>query len=180
MTRRRTSLGNLARLLGLGALSLLGAPAAAAENVTASAESPRPVGWFFNAGTGLPEVLHASVGKFFGPSFSLAGRANLTLFNPMLGVEAFYTFGDARGPRPPRHGLLLGASAMFNPQEHRLSGHGETIAATVSPSIGYGYLADGRLYFRTLLAVLIYHQGQGDDAHFEMGPDLSIGLGLAF
>lgn len=164
-------------MLALGALGLSPA-AAAAESVSAAAE--RPVGWFFTAGTGLPEVLHASVGKFFGPSFSLAGRANLTLFNPMLGVEALYTFGEARGGRPPRHGLLLGATAMINPQEHKLSGQGETIAATFSPSIGYGYLSSGRLYFRTLLSVLIYHQGQGDDAHFEMGPDLSVGLGLTF
>jgi hypothetical protein len=163
--------------LALGAC-LLAHPVAAAEALSATAD--QPVGWFFTAGTGLPEVLHASVGKFFGPALSLAGRANMTLFNPMLGIEALYTFGDNRGLRPPRHGLLLGAAAMFNPREFSLSGQGETIAATLSPSIGYGFMSDGRLYFRALLAVLIYHQGQGPDAHFEVGPDISLGLGLTF
>jgi hypothetical protein len=177
MLRKGRRSWTLAPALAVGAC-LLARPVAAAETLATTAE--QPVGWFFNAGTGLPEVLHVTVGKFFGPAFSLAGRANLTLFNPMLGVEALYTFGSDRGARPPRHGLLLGAAATFNPQELSLTGQGETIAASFSPSIGYGYLSDGRLYFRALLAALVYRQGQGTDAHFEMGPSLSVGLGLTF
>jgi hypothetical protein len=174
---RRCSISVLSGVI-IGATLLAAAPPARAQ-AEAQASKDDPVRLFFNAGSGLPEVLHASVGKFFGSRLSLAGRINLTLFNPMLGVEALYSVGDTRGPRPPRHALLLGGSAMLNPTELKLSGHGETIAATFGPTVGYAYLADGRIYFRTLLAALIYHQG-GDDPHFEVGPSLSLGLGLAF
>ena len=151
-------------------------PAARAQ-VEASPDDP--VRLFFNAGSGVPEVLHASLGRFFGPQLSLAGRINLTLFNPMMGVEALYSVGEPRGERPPRHALLLGASAMWNPTQFSLSGQGETIAATFSPQVGYAFLADGRIYFRAQLAALVYHQG-GIDGGVEVGPSLSLGLGLAF
>jgi len=98
----------------------------------------------------------------------------------MLGIEAMYSLGTARGRRPPRNALLLGASAMLNPREGlELSGHGETLAASLNPSVGYAFLAERGFYFRVVLAVLVYHQGTASDAHFEAGPSLTAGAGFA-
>ena len=136
---------------------------------------------FGAAGVGLPEILHASVGTFLGPHVSVAARGNLTLFNPMLGIEAMCSLGTPRGRRPPRNALLLGVSAMLNPTLGglELSGHGETIAASLNPSVGYAFLARRGFYFRVLLSVIVYHQGTGSDAHFEAGPSLTAGAGFA-
>ena len=141
----------------------------------------QPVRVFAAAGVGLPEILHASVGTFLGPHVSLAARGNLTLFNPMLGIEAMCSLGTPRGRRAPRNALLLGVSAMLNPTLGGLdlSGHGETIAASLNPSVGYAFLAGRGFYLRVVLSVIVYHQGTGSDAHFEAGPSLTAGAGFA-
>ena len=141
----------------------------------------QPVRVFGAAGVGLPEILHASVGTFLGPHVSLAARGNFTLFNPMLGIEAMCSLGTARGRRPPRNALLLGASAMLNPTLGGLdlSGQGETIAASLNPSVGYAFLAERGFYLRVLLSVIVYRQGTGGDAHFEAGPSVTAGAGFA-
>lgn len=163
----------------LFAVALIGATVSRCHAEGAPPEAP--VRAFAAAGVGLPEILHVSLGTFLGPHVSLAGRGNLTLFNPMLGIEALCALGTPRGRRPPRSSLLLGASAMLNPTlgGFELSGHGETIAASLNPSAGYAYLGDGSFYVRVLVSVIVYRQGTGSDAHFEAGPSLTAGLGFA-
>jgi hypothetical protein len=160
----------------LALTALLSAAAPVRADVAAAGE---PVKLFVNAGSGLPEILHASVGTFLGPHVSVGARLNFTLFNPMVGLEAMYAIGTSRGPRSPRHALVLGASATINPTlgGFELSGQGEEIAAAVSPSVGYAFLTDGHFFFRALAAVIVYHQ-RGAGGGFEAGPSLSVGAGF--
>jgi hypothetical protein len=166
-------------LLALFVGAIIGAAASPCRAEEATGQNSVRV--FADAGIGIPEILHASFGTFLGPHVSLAARANLTLFNPMLGIEAMYSLGTPRGRRPPRSSLLLGASAMLNPTLGGLkaSGQGETIAASLNPSVGYAYLGDTNFYLRVLVSVIVYHQGTSSDAHFEAGPSLTAGAGFA-
>jgi hypothetical protein len=144
-------------------VALGGVGTAAAEDAAVVVSKPHPVRMFALAGVGLPELAHLELGTFLGSRVSVeATVAWAGVYGPRYGAGVFYTFGSAQGPRPPRHGLLVGARLMldsgatFNSQGDDLSSYGAI-------PVGYSFLSDRGFFFRaTVCAVVVREETRRD------------------
>ena len=69
------------------------------------------------------------------------------VFGSRFGGGVFYTFGQARGRRPPRHSLLVGARLMLD-SAATFDSQGDDLSSYGVVPIGYGYLGDGGFFLR--------------------------------
>jgi hypothetical protein len=148
--------------------TLFATPIAAAEPVVAHVQ----------AGVGLPQFVHASVGWFPHARISLDLRYGNVVFNHEVGVgTTVYLLGTAGEHRPPRHALLAAGHLMMNPtlSPPTLSSGGDRLAAYVGIYSGYGFLADSGFQAQLLLGAFLYEDGGP-----AVGPDALLGIGWAF
>ena len=146
-------------------LTFGGSHRAAAHSASAVAVAePQPVRLFAQAGLGILEIAHIEVGTFVGPHVSLEGTAAWAgVFGSRYGAGAFYTFGQAQGRRPPRHGWLVGARLMLN-ADATFDSHGEEMSSYGVIPVGYSYLSDSGFFFRTTVGAAIVRERRTLDA----------------
>jgi hypothetical protein len=121
----------------------------------AQAGNPTPVRIFAQVGVGLPEFVHAEVGGFLTPHLTIEAMiATDGVFGVRYGGSVMVGIGRAQGPRAPRHAFLLGARLMLN-SEATFDEHGDDLSSYGVAPLGYAFLSDGGLYFRTTVGLLL-------------------------
>src|SRR6185369_12666939 len=87
-------------------------------------------------------------GFFLGPHVGVEGMAASTgVFGARYGGGVFGLIGQARGGRPPRNSLLVGARLMLN-EAATFDSHGDDLTSYVVLPVGYALLADNGFFLR--------------------------------
>jgi hypothetical protein len=134
------------------------------------------------AGIGMGELIHAELGYFITPRLLAEIRAGVLIFNVMSGVGVTYSFGEAEGKAPPRHGWLARGEVMVNPtlgDDFHIEERGETIGGIIAVYGGYHFISHGHFYFRALAGMIIGKQQQ-DSYPEPAGPNFTVTLGTVF
>ena len=148
---------------------LLVVPALAAVPLPAAS----PIAPFLAAGVGFPELVHVEAGCMLSPRVDVAAHFGSVLFNPELGLQADVFLLGPPSSQPPRHALLLSASAMINPTPPLgLRSGGERLGAYFGFYAGYAYQATSGFLFRAEGGALLY-----DESGPAVGGDLLLDVG---